>query len=379
MKKTVSIAAAFLACFCAAGYGKKGPLLAPLVRVPQTAAEVAVSQRGDTVFVEWENPASYTDGSPLGGGISIGIWVLEQPKSPAVAEALGKIPAKAPAPGPAESGPRDFENRATLAASIEGDRLADYATTPGAARFSFPYRLEGRMFGAVRLTFSVRVSDARSRDSEFAPPVSFEPLAVPLPPEDFEIRPTEAAIELRWRAPEANIDGTSPPAVAGFNIYRETADGRVALLNPSPVPDLEFKDRDFAFGAPVRYFVRASAVKKAPYAESANSEIREITPRDEFAPVPPEDVVPVTGRGFISLSWNANREKDFVGYRVRRRAEGESEAILLTPQPIADNAFSDATVEMGRVYHYLISSMDRSGNESPGTEVSVQSWKDVPQ
>ena len=376
MKKAVAV---FLACFCAAGCGKKGPLLAPLVRVPQTPAEVTISQRGDTVFVEWENPASYTDGSPLAGGISVGIWVLEQPKSPAAAAASGTIPGKAPAPGPAESGLRDFENRAKLAASIENDRLADYAIVPGAARFSFPYRLEGRMFGAVRLAFAVRASDARSRDSEFATPVSFEPLAVPLPPGDFEIRPMEGTIELRWRAPETNIDGTSPAAVAGFNVYRESPDGRAALLNPSPVPDLEFKDRDFVLGAPVRYFVRATATKKAPYAESADSEIREITPRDEFAPVPPGEVVPVAGRGFISLIWNANREKDFFGYRVRRRAEGESEASLLTPQPIADNAFTDATVEMGRVYHYSISSVDRSGNESPGTEVSVQSWKDVPQ
>ncbi|MHB8095467.1 MAG: fibronectin type III domain-containing protein, partial [Candidatus Aminicenantales bacterium] len=315
----------------------------------------------------------------LGGGISVGIWVLEQPKSPAAVTASGKIPGNAPASGSAENGLKDFENRATLAASIENDRLADYATAPGAARFSFPYKLEERMFGAVLLTFSVRVSDARSRDSEFATAVSFEPRAVPLPPGDFEIRPFEGAIELRWRAPEANIDGTSPPAVAGFNVYRETPDGRAALLNPNPVPDLEFKDRDFTLGAPVRYFVRASAVKKAPYAESADSEIREITPRDEFAPVPPAAVVPVSGRGFISLSWNANREKDFAGYRVRRRTEGEGEASLLTPQPIADNAFTDATVERGRVYHYSISSVDRSGNESPGTEVSAQSWKDVPQ
>jgi len=340
---------------------------------------VVLSQRGDILCVEWENPSSYTDGTPLGGGITIGIWVLEQPKSPAVAAAPGKTPGSASVPGPAEISPRDFADRARLVASIEDDRLADYATAPGAARFLFPYRLEEKMFGAVRLTFAVRASDARSRESEFATPVSFEPLAVPSPPEDFEIRPLEGAIELRWRAPATNIDGTSPAAVAGFNVYRETADGRVSLLNPTPVPDLEFKDRDFVLGIPVRYFVRSTATTKAPYAESADSEIRAITPRDEFAPLPPGGVLPVAGRGFISLSWNAGREKDFLGYRVRRRAEGESEASLLTPQPIADNAFTDATVEMGRVYHYWISSVDRSGNESPGTEVSVQSGKDVPQ
>ena len=375
MKKAVAV---FLACFCAAGCGKKGPLLAPLVRVPQTPAEVTISQRGDTVLVEWENPASYTDGSPLAGGISVGIWVLEQPKSPAAAAASGTIPGKAPAPGPAESGLRDFENRAKLAASIENDRLADYAIVPGAARFSFPYRLEGRMFGAVRLAFAVRASDARSRDSEFATPVSFEPLAVPLPPGDFEIRPMEGTIELRWRAPETNIDGTSPAAVAGFNVYRESPDGRAALLTRAPS-----RTSNSRIGIS-RWSPRPLFCQSHGHEESALRRERRLRNPGNHAQGrvrarSPRGCGAGRGTGLHLPDLERQPGKDFFGYRVRRRAEGESEAGLLTPQPIADNAFTDATVEMGRVYHYSISSVDRSGNESPGTEVSVQSWKDVPQ
>jgi fibronectin type 3 domain-containing protein len=88
--------------------------------------------------------------------------------------------------------------------------------------------------------------------------------------------------------------------------------------------------------------------------------------------------VPVTGRGFIALSWEANREKDFAGYKVWRRVEGEAEDKLLTPQLLVENAYTDAAIEKGRRYRYAISSVDRNGNESPRTETVADSLKDAP-
>ena len=143
------------------------------------------------------------------------------------------------------------------------------------------------------------------------------------------------------RPPRPTSTGRPPPSSPAITFTAGRADGADKLVNTSLVPETKYEDRDFVYGAPVRYFVRASATAAAPFLESDDSEARELVPEDSFPPAAPAAVVPVTGHGSVSLSWEANHEKDLAGYRVRRREEGGTEDVLLTPGLLLENAFTD--------------------------------------
>ncbi len=357
-RRAVAAFAILLACAAAPGCGKKGNLLPPLILTPKKPDTVTVRQRGATLYVEWKNPPSSVDGSPLAGVAEAQVWVLERERPKA---ASGKMTAKA------------FEGKARLAASLKKEALValrkDKASD--AAGFVYPYPLAGKKPAALEILFAVRVKDTRSRASELSDPVAFDPKVGPGPPQELAARVLEDKIELVWKAPAANFDGSAPAVVAGYNVYRQGPEGPAKPANPSLVRETRYEDTDFVYGAALRYFVRASGTDKPPYLESDDSEAKELVPVDAFPPAAPAGVVQVTGHGSVSLSWEANREKDLAGYRVRRREEGGGEDVLLTPGLLLENAYTDVTIETGKRYRYSMSAVDIRGNESARTEVVV--------
>lgn len=361
MRRPAALALAVALC-AAPGCGKKGPLLEPLVRTPQKVEALRAVQRGDRILVGWRNPDTSVDGSPLAGVSGAEVWVLEQDKDRAAA---GRMTAK------------EFAAKAKLAGTLTGDDLREEAGPSGTGPV-FAYPLTGKAPAGLRLRFSVRVKDARSRESEFADPVVIEPRIVPGPPRELEARVLEVGVELSWKAPEANADGSVPARVAGYNIYRRDKDGRDKALNAALVREPRFEDQGVPFGEPVRYLVRASSSEVPPYYESSDSEVREVVPEDVFPPAPPAGVVPVAGRGFISLSWQAGREKDLAGYRVRRREEGGAEEVLLSDGLLLENAFTDTRIEKGKRYRYSMTAVDLRGNESARAEAVVEVPGDEP-
>jgi len=358
MTRKIATFAVLMACAAAFACGKKGALLPPLIRTPQKAEAVTVLQRGATLFVEWKNPVKSVDGNPLAGVSEAEVWVLEEVKAKTAAGAMTA---------------KDFEGKARLEVSLKKDGLAALRKDKGTdeAGLVYPYSLAGKTSASLKVRFAVRVRDGRSRMSELSDPVAFDPQVGPGPPQELAARVLEDRIELVWKAPAANFDGSTPAAVSGYNIYRRGKDGPTALVNSSLIREPTFADPDVAYGVPVRYFVRASAKETPPYLESDDSEIRELVPEDVFPPAAPVGVVPVAGSGFVSLSWEANREKDLAGYRVRRREEGGTEDLVLTPALLLENACTDPTIEKGKRYRYSMSAVDIRGNESARTEVVV--------
>ena len=63
MTRRLRILAVVLACASAAGCGKKGPPLPPLVRLPAPPRDFAALRRGDRVDVQFAVPTANADGS----------------------------------------------------------------------------------------------------------------------------------------------------------------------------------------------------------------------------------------------------------------------------------------------------------------------------
>ena len=83
-----------------------------------------------------------------------------------------------------------------------------------------------------------------------------------------------------------------------------------------------------------------------------------------FPPAAPTGLRTVSGEGVISLIWNASTEADLAGYLVLRAELPDGPLVPLTPAPIREATFSDATVKPGVRYAYVVVAIDASKNRS---------------
>jgi fibronectin type 3 domain-containing protein len=97
-------------------------------------------------------------------------------------------------------------------------------------------------------------------------------------------------------------------------------------------------------------------------AESDPSEEAGITPEDRFPPAVPAGLNAATAPNSIELSWESDTEPDLAGYRVYRSTGAG--AFEKMGDPVQVPSYSDRAVEHGKTYHYAVSAIDKSGNES---------------
>lgn len=351
MSKTVSILLSLLFLMSFLCCGKKGDVLPPLVRIPQTVEDIQAAQKADRIILTWHNPTAYVDGSALSDIQTIEIWILKTQKE------SGKETL--------EFGNEEFQQKAQLVSSIDKESIPEYTIQdPGPKnKMQYLYDLSGDAFMSYTYTFGLRVKE-RKRYSDFSDLVSLEPLLISLPPRGVEASLHQNRIEIAWKAPLENMDQSTPPNFKGYNVYRLIPEEGSRRINSDLVKNEKYADKNFSFGQTYRYFVRASATEKAPFFESLDSEVVEILARDSFAPQPPTGLISVGVRGMIAVSWDENSEEDLAGYRVWRREEGDREFRLLTPQTIKENSYTDNTVENDKKYYYAVTAMDDQGNES---------------
>jgi predicted small lipoprotein YifL len=379
MRKTVSSAALIALLLAAAACGKKGGILPPFVYVPQKAENLKAVQRGQHILLNWTNPESYTDGRPLAGLSAIEIWIYDAGSSPqagAPAMTAGEFESKArqlvvleqkESPPPAQK--KEPQKKASPA--------EPKTTAPRAGEQIYKYLLTEKDLKAGPLLFAVRVKEAKKgRTSEFSDYAAISPQPLPLPPGNIRAQVFEDRVELGWDAPQENFDHSTPARLKGYNVYRVESLNKLQRLNPDLVRETKFNDANFLFDQPYRYFVRAAASDAAPILESDDSAAADVIPKDIFPPAAPTGLTAMKGANFITLIWDAGREKDLAGYKVWRREAGLGQFVPLTPQPILENTHTDTSVEKNKRYEYAITALDRSGNESSKSETVSEIIKD---
>jgi predicted small lipoprotein YifL len=332
--------------------GKKGPLIAPVKKVPQAAQAVEVHQRGSKAVLTWRNPMTYIDGSPLERLNKIEIYTAES----LIEESPSGIPDAV------------FRDKARLLETILKDAMDECAYPENPSLQHFEYSFEPSDINKTVLAFGIKAFDQRGKESEFSSLVSLTPATVSRPPRVLQARTESAGVILTWKTPEENIDGTTPALVQGYNIYKKTAEESMERLNRIPVPDTEFRDTDIEWERTYTYWVRAAVSESSLVPESEDSKSVTVSPRDIFPPDPPEGLTAIAGNDFVALSWRAIRGSGLQGYRVWRREKGAEPFKVLTPEPIRETSYMDRTAESGIEYQYRVTAVDTAGNESGRSE-----------
>lgn len=270
---------------------------------------------------------------------------------------------------PSTMSEEEFSSRSVLIASVNV-RDEDFGPKP------FTYTDTLKFAGQPsRLRYAVRFVNAAGQKAAFSNFLLIEPAAkVASAPTSLKTEITQGAVKLEWSAPAVNTDGTTPVNLLGYNIYRSSSRTQAGrLLNKTPVRETNYSDTLFEFDTEYFYFVRSvSAGTGDSPTESTESNVVEVTPKDEFAPSPPTAVTIAAAPGAISLFFPPNPETDVVGYKIFR---SEDEAIpkadwkLLTPKPQDSNTFQDPSVEAGKMYFYYVTAVDKFNNESEPSEV----------
>lgn len=344
-----------LACLLLAACGKIGDPLPPIPRAPLVVNELTAEQRGTDVILTF--PITRP---PRARNIKrVDIYrTVEMPSVP-----LG-LPVE------------EFSTRATVIASIPGAQLP-----PGSATITFTDPIDFKQtVGGARLRYAVRLVDVEDRAADFSNYAMLTPLGeLAGPPTDLQTKLSQTAIELTWQPPAANISGSAPANLVGYNVYRTTG-SLTAKLNAQPLKEPRYVDRQFQFGTPYEYTVRSVSLPNpgAPLTaaiESNPSASVKITPVDTFPPSAPASITIASVGGVMSLFWPSNPEPDVIGYNVYRTEDANAppaQWTKLTPRPITTITFSDKQVQVGKRYYYQITAVDNAGNESARSETQSE-------
>jgi fibronectin type 3 domain-containing protein/predicted small lipoprotein YifL len=223
--------------------------------------------------------------------------------------------------------------------------------------------------------YRVRVMSVRGGVSQMSDEVRIAPLLSLAIPKDLAAQGGDSSVKLSWAPITTRMDGSRYDGFIGYNLYRGTEKGRYddLPLNKEPLRTNSYKDTAVANDNTYYYMVRSVDSPALPWKESLDSEEVSATPRDMTPPARPTGLTVVPGVGRAFLTWNDNKEHDLAGYHVYRTLRSGRDYERLTDKVITRTTFSDETAKQGAVYYYMITAVDRAGNESTRSEEKVAS------
>ncbi|HTG87254.1 MAG TPA: hypothetical protein VL907_09490, partial [Pyrinomonadaceae bacterium] len=226
----------------------------------------------------------------------------------------------------------------------------------------------------------VNASGQRAAFSNF---LTIEPAAriAQAPTLGAEPKLTEDAITLTWQPPAANIDGSTPVNLLGYNVYRmdeSQSEPSQVPINSALVSETEYADKHFQFGNNYRYIVRSVSLGTGGgQVESLNSNAVAVAARDTFPPAQPErpSIAPDPSFGRLAIFFAPNKEPDLAGYDLYRSTDPnvpKERWTKLNQSLLTRTTYQDERVESGKTYYYYLRAVDQSGNVSPPSEVTSE-------
>ncbi|HEY0384826.1 MAG TPA: hypothetical protein VGC64_02390 [Pyrinomonadaceae bacterium] len=326
----------------------------PLERVPQRTELLSGAQRGNQVILSWPAPLRNAPAGNVQSIRRIDIYRLAEKPS-------------APLPLTEE----EFAARSTLIGSVPFESISAAGET---ITYIDTLELAGE---PTRLRYALRYVNAAGQRAAFSNFLLLEPAArIAEPPVLLDKEVSETGITLKWKPPVANIDGSTPVNLLGYNIYRidqQQNELGQTPLNSALLSGSSYLDKNFRFGEKYTYILRSVSLGTGgAQVESLNSNALAVEAQDIFPPSPPADVRINAATGRISLFFPANPEPDIAGYNVYRSTDPDAPKdrwTKLNDALLTRTTFQDETVESGKKYFYYLTAVDTAGNTSAPSEV----------
>jgi hypothetical protein len=403
-----AVFAAF-AFIVAIGCGKKGPPLAPLIKLPAPLADLSAARHGNTVDLQFTLPSANTDGTHPANVARVDVYAITAPATPPLTDAqvlklgtkVGSVAVKAPRDPNATSDPDEPDNDddvdapegpgldqgavGRVAESLAASSLTPVAVPRTTARAEAQAAADDRPTPLLpppsaplsRTYVGVGVS-ARGRNGPLSKRIAVPLVSPPPPPSSATIVYTETAVTLTWSPatagaspgpaggpdvlPSTPIGVTRP--VIGYNVYDVSQPASALKLTKAPIAETRFEDGRIVWGEERCYVVRTAETVGGATIESDAPPAACRTLTDTFAPAAPKSLKAVSSEGAINLIWEPNTEKDLAGYIVLRAVAPGETLEVITPAPVREPSFRDS-VQAGVRFVYAVKAVDTAGNVSP--------------
>ena len=320
------------AVLAGASCAKIGEPRPPEVRIPKEAADLAARQSADSIVLTVSKPERNTNGSEATTLQSVDVFRLTEA---AGAEDTAK-------PLPAEQ----VMKTATRILSIPSSRFPDYLNDKTFIIRDRPFSGGSELY-LHTYRYAVLFINRKNQSAGFSNQALITPVPIPCPPTGLAAKGSLNSIKLSWTAPSENMDGSRPPRIAGYNIYRSEQSSKTppALLNQDPIQGLEFEDLNFRFDTTYLYAVSIVGSLKNPAAESLPSETISFVSRDVFPPDPPKNFDAILQEDTVVLFWEPSPSSDVAGYRLYRLEKGTGVRQKVQPELIQTLSFRDSQID----------------------------------
>lgn len=333
----------FLVCTLA-GCGVPGPPIPPTAKIPQAPTDLVAQQVGERVVLRWTLPRLHTDGTRLRGLPRIDVYRTFFSNS---------------------SGRKDeFAARARVAYVLPAQVVESFLHNEIVV---FPDVLGPDLLREEAHSYAVyglKAVNEKDQDAGFSNLISVRVHPVPVPIARIDPQVQEGALRLRWSAPVRTTSGTPLEAIAGYEVYRSPTGQEGSFALHGTAPTTFYEDTQFEFGQRYFYRVRTLAQFGADTVSSDSSVVKEVLARDLFPPPIPANLIAVASEGRVDLTWDASPAVDLAGYFLYRSLESGSGYQPLNSRPLAGQTFADTAVEPGKRHYYVVSAVDKEGNES---------------
>jgi hypothetical protein len=339
-------ASALVAC------GKKGPPVAPELRVPVGPGGLHGAVDEQSVVVGWTGPGTRVDGTRLR---AVALYKLYRRE-----EANGGEPKSAMLSSGRVVGYDEI-------ATIRPDSPAP-ATVQGS---SVTWVDRRALSVGRRYVYVVVAEDALGRSSGPSERLVVPYLAAPKAPRALTAAPGDRRIRLSWQPPAEMMDGSPAPGDLRYLVLRGAGPGSaLAAITPRPVDGTSFTDEGVDNDTDYRYAVRAVRVDPAVVATGESSAAVVAAATDTTPPAAPANLLAVPSAGAVRLAWNASGSPDVALYAIYRAGETGEFLRIATTMAVA-TVYLDRDVRPGATYRYAVTALDqaRRPNESAQSNI----------